>query len=327
MRSSHDFGAGRRLIASLAIAALALGCRKSEKPAASMTAAGPAAATPAPSAEAGPSIRDTPEANRPPFSGLRAARGAAVDDRGRLWVTDFEHAAIRLFDASGGFLGGWGSRGDGPYQLKDPCGIAIHGDDVYVADTWNGRVLHFSLAGRALGKAPGDFYGPRGIAVAPDGRVWIADTGNERIVICDRDLTNPRLITKKEGSGPEDLSSPVGIATGASGRVYVADTGNRRIQVLDADGKFRTRLPFKGWGPNTEPYLAVDDEENIFASDPAGQAVVMLDKNGRELKRWTEDSAGRKFAKPTGLALDRKKGTLYVVNTDSDTIATLKLQK
>ena len=329
-RLSQDFDAARKLCAAFAVSALALSCGRSEK-AAPGAGPGPAAAgtpaTSAPAAEAGPIIRDTPEPNHPPFFGLRAARGAAVDSRGRIWVADFEHAAVRIFDAAGGYLGGWGSRGDGVYQLKDPCGIAARRDDVYVADTWNGRVLHFSLQGRSLGKAPGDFYGPRGVAVGGDGRVWIADTGNDRIVVCDKDLSNPKLFGGKAGSGPEELASPVGIAVGPSGRVYVADSGNRRIQVLDADGKFRTRLAFKGWGPNTEPYLEVDDQENIYASDPAGQAVVELDSGGHERKRWTQDDAGRKFAKPTGLALDQKARTLYVVNTDTDTIATLKLAK
>lgn len=327
MRSSHMAAAARRWSAAAAIAAVALCCRKTEKPGPSAQAASPPGPPPAVTTAAGgeaPSIRDTADANRAPFSGFHGARGIALDARGRLWVADFEHAAIRIYDARGGYLGGWGGRGDGQFQLKDPCGIAIRGEDVYLADTWNGRVTHFSLAGGWLGKAPGDFYGPRGIAVAGNGGVWVADTGNDRVVAFEKDLSGPRFFGKK-GDGPEQFGSPVGIAAGPSGRIYVADSLNRRIQVLDGDGRFRAHLSFRGWGPASEPYLQVDAQENIYASDPPGLAVVKLDRNGRELKRWTEDDAGKKFAKPTGLALDEKNRLLWVVNTDTDAIVKLKL--
>jgi len=97
--------------------------------------------------------------------------------------------------------------------------------------------------------------------------------------------------------------------------------------VLEPDGAFKSHFDFPSWASNSEPYLDVDEGENIYATDPAGQAVVKLDRNGKELQRWTQDDAGRKFARPTGIALDQKNGVLYVVNTDIDTVGTLKLTK
>jgi len=329
MRFRRNRGAAR-VIGALGIAAGLAACRKAETPAPA-PANPPAAAASSPGALAAPgggppSIRDTAEKGRPPFSGFHASRGIALDGRGRVWIADFGHAAIAVYDADGGYLGGWGGRGDGTYQLKDPCALAIRGDDLYVADTWNGRVLRFSLEGAALGKAPGDFYGPRGVAVAPDGRVWIADTGNDRAVVCEKDLSAPKYFGKK-GSGAAELDSPVGIAAGPSGKVYVADSVNRRIQVLDASGRFEAAFPIPGWGPNTEPSLAVDDDETLFATDPAGPAVLQIGKGGKVVKSWTADDAGKPFARPTGIAIDRKERRLLVLNTDNDTIATLKLSR
>ena len=319
-----------RAMGAVGLAAGLTACRKAEAPApaAAPPSSASAAASPAPfsSAPGAPSIRDTAEKGRPPFSGFHASRGIAIDDRGRVWIADFEHAAIAVYDADGGYLGGWGGKGDGPYQLKDPCALAIRGDDLYVADTWNGRVLHFSLAGASLGKAPGDFYGPRGVAVAPDGRVWISDTGNERVVVCEKDLSSPKTFGKK-GSGAAEVDSPVGIAVGPSGKVYVADSVNKRVQILDAHGKFESSFPVSGWGPNTEPSLAVDDDENLYASDPMGPAVLEFAKGGKLAHRWTADDAGKPFARPTGIAVDRKGRRLLVLNTDNDTIAVLKLSR
>jgi DNA-binding beta-propeller fold protein YncE len=308
-------------------AALSTACRKGDK-----AAGTPGEGTPATSVSAvpaapdlGPHISDKADAGNGPFAGLIHPRAAAVDDRGRLWVADFGHAAVRFFDGSGGLFGGWGGIGDGEYGMKDPCGIAVHGNDVYVADTWKTGVEHFTASGDLKGKSSAGLYGPHGLAVGGDGTVFIADTGNGRIVACDPDLSNPRNIGKA-GAGNEEFSAPIGIAVGPSGGLYVADTANRRVQILDGKGKFKSRFKYP-WSPNSEAYIDVDQDESIFVSDPNAEAVIHLDHNGRELHRWTEDAEGKKFLRPTGVAVDRKNRVLYVVNTDSDSIARIKLEK
>src|SRR5262249_47788830 len=174
------------LALSLVLAA-APACKKSEKaagPAPGSTAAAPAA-PPAPPPDAPPTTRETGEAGRAPWSGLAEPRGAALDGRGRLWVTDFGHSRIAIFDLAGGYLGGWGGvKGNGKYQLQDPGDVAIRGEDVYVADTWNGRVEHYATTGAKDARtAIAELYGPRGVAVAPDGVVWVADSGNNRLAL------------------------------------------------------------------------------------------------------------------------------------------------
>ena len=128
--------------------------------------------------------------------------------------------------------------GEGAARASTGCGSLSpwpsHGDALYVADTWNGRVQAFGLDGKPRGTA-GDLYGPRGVTVAPDGRVWVTDTGNHRVVSFAPDLTDPKFFGKK-GSGPDEFSSPVGIAASPSGDIYVADTSNKRIRVLSASG-------------------------------------------------------------------------------------------
>jgi sugar lactone lactonase YvrE len=69
-----------------------------------------------------------------------------------------------------------------------PSGIAVAPNgSVYVTDSGNQEVLHFSATGRFLqawggwGDGNGQFDGPSGIAVAPNGTVFVADTLNSRI--------------------------------------------------------------------------------------------------------------------------------------------------
>jgi DNA-binding beta-propeller fold protein YncE len=315
----------------LPIAALSGACKKKETVAGGASTETPAPAeavpTPAPpSPSTGPKFADKADTSKGPFGGLAHARALAVDANGRVWIADFGNAAVKLFDASGGLLGGWGGPGEGTYGMKDPCGIALKGDDVYVADTWRTGVERFSSKGDFKGKVNAGLYAPHGVAIAADGRIFIADSGNNRVVLCDADLGNPQSIGKN-GAGPEDFAQPTGVAIGPSGNVYVTDAGNKRIQVLDGNGKFKSRWKFNGWGTNAEPYVDVDTDESVYVTDPIGMALVRFDRNGRELKRWTADEEGRKFVRPTGVAIDRKGRFVYVVSTDGGFVSKIKLEK
>ncbi len=273
--------------------------------------------------EGSPVLSDTPAPGRPPFSGLKEPRDAAVDGQGRLWVADFGHSRLRLYDADGGYLGGWGGRGDGDYQLRELCGVAIRGNDLYVADTWNGRVLGFTLAG-AWKAVAHDLYGPRGVAASPDGSIWVADTGNHRLVVYDTHLSGPRVVGSK-GPQPGQFDSPVGIAAGPDGAIYVCDTGNRRIQVLSPDGAFRRAAPVEDWKSTDEPHVEVDDDGTLYATEPSGNGLLELAPDGHIVRRYDRDDSGRPFSQPTGVALDRKRRVLYVVNSGNSSIARLKL--
>jgi len=161
------------------------------------------------------------------------------------------------------------------------------------------------------------------VAAAPDGSVWVSDTGNKKIVQYDGSLKLIRSVGKL-GSGPLEFSEPVGIAVGPSGSVYVADTGNHRIQILSAEGQFLRALPVPGWSVGDEPHLEVDAKGVIYAADPAKNAVLEFDPSGNPNRRTTDD-AGKPFVKPTGIALDSKRAVLYVVNSGNNTVSRLAL--
>jgi DNA-binding beta-propeller fold protein YncE len=272
-----------------------------------------------------PSILKTSDHADPPFFSLKEPRGAAVDGQSRIWIADFGHSRLRVFDSEGGSLGGWGGRGAGVYGFRELCGVAVAGNTLYVADTWNGRLEAFTLEGEPRATAAG-LYGPRSVAVAPDGHVWAPDTGNHRVVRFDADLTNPLFVGKK-GKAPGEFSNPVGIGVGPSGQVYVADTDNRRIQVLKGDGTLLRVLPFQGWDDTAEPHIVVDRDERLYVSDPAANAVVVLDSDGKVISRLVRDDAGQTLSRPTGLAIDPKTRILYVVNSGNNSVSFIRLSE
>jgi len=270
-----------------------------------------------------PSFLDSAAGDAVPFGGMREPRDGDVDQKGRLWIADFANNRIRLFDGNGGHLGGWGGRGNGTYGLREPCAVTIRGDDVYIADTWNGRIQGFALDGTWKAKAAG-LYGPRGVAASPDGKLWVSDTGNNRVLVYGADLAEPRVIGQK-GSAPGEFSAPVGIAAGPQGAIYVADTGNRRIQVFEPDGRFRAAWSFPGWRAPNEAHLEVDEDGTVYATDPVAQTLVAIDNSGKAVRTFDSDDAGEHFSRPTGVALDRKNRILYVINSGNNTVSKRKL--
>jgi hypothetical protein len=80
-----------------------------------------------------------------------------------------------------------------------------------------------------LGSGDGQFWFPRGVAVASDGSVYVADKDNYRI----QKFTSEGVFVSKwgaRGSGDGQFSFPRGVAAASDGSVYVADTVNHRIQ-------------------------------------------------------------------------------------------------
>lgn len=95
-----------------------------------------------------------------------------------------------------------------------------------------------SVSGVNLGV--GAFSSPQDLCVAPDGNIYIADTGNNRIVVTDATMTSViRVIDSFERDGQADsFNVPYGVCVSEKNELYVADSENRRIVVLTTEGEF-----------------------------------------------------------------------------------------
>lgn len=109
------------------------------------------------------------------------------------------------------------------------------------------------------GAGPGQFRAPSGIAVDVRGRVWVADTGNDRVQAFTHDGALVRVLAGR-------LKAPEGVAVDAAGHVYVADTGNRRV------------VQFSWWGGFVREFGGLDRPRGL-ALDHAGRLLV--DDTGR----------------------------------------------
>ena len=183
-----------------------------------------------------------------------------------------------------------GFEGTNEGQFNKPRGIAFAPDgSFYVADSQNHRIQHFAADGSFInmwgeyGDASftdlpgGIFYEPWGVAVAPDGSVYVSDTWNHRIQKFDAD---GNFITKwgyyGQGELPEAFWGPRGIDVDAEGRVYVSDTGNKRIVIFDGDGNFITQFGSVGMGAgefDEQVGVAVDEHGVVYVTDTWNQRV------------------------------------------------------
>ncbi|TMA21365.1 MAG: hypothetical protein E6J88_15875 [Deltaproteobacteria bacterium] len=138
--------------------------------------------------------------------------------------------------------------------LERPVAVAAAGADAIVVD--GDRIVRVSsagvvtpVAGGSAGLADGpasqaQFRGPRGVAVAADGTIYVSDTGNNRI----RAIAGGNVWTVAgsrlgfaDGPGAQALfSQPMGIALTPTGSLLIADSWNQRLREMTAAGAVST---------------------------------------------------------------------------------------
>ena len=142
------------------------------------------------------------------------------------------------------------------------------------------------INGKTLGIT--ELNGPADIFVAHDNKIYILDSGNNRLIILKNDFTVEKIIDKLDNNGKVDsFNNPQGIYVTKSNEIFVADTDNSRVISFDYNGKVRFNLGKPETNRLQGDYryqpvkVAVDKTGRIFVvSLNFNQGIIEYDKNG-----------------------------------------------
>jgi DNA-binding beta-propeller fold protein YncE len=206
-------------------------------------------------------------------------------------------------------------------------GLAVdRAGNLYVSDVGNFRVLEFdspfttdTVADRVLGqegsftsgacnlggRTAASLCSPRGVAVDDGGNLWVADTGNHRVLFFKGPVRSGqsasrvfgekgRFHTAKCTSGTDGLCGPQGVAVDAQRNLYVADTGNSRVLIyrapLATDASADRVLGQRGFGPPRYQPFGQDSLQlpNGLALDPASGDLYVADTGKNRVVRYRD---------------------------------------
>ena len=177
------------------------------------------------------------------ITGINYPTYNAFSDNGDMFVTSYSDSCIHVYDSSGKKKTTIGSSGSGKLQLQSPCGIAISGEVVYVAEQGGHRIHKLTIGGEFLGtfgqkgSDVGQFNGPWAINISPEGKVYVSDTENSCIQVFHSDWTLSHIIDGKV-SGDGSFNRPFGVAFGMSSDVHVTAHNSNSVTVFTPSGQF-----------------------------------------------------------------------------------------
>jgi len=198
---------------------------------------------------------------------LRQPHSIAFDPQGRLMICDIGNLRIRRVNLQTGIIETWAGTGErkptpdgspiagtplnGPRAIAlDPDGnlyLALReGNAIYRIDPRAGRIYHVAGTGETGHTGDGGpaklarLAGPKGVAWAPDGSLYLADTESHTIRRIDvkSGIISTVAGAAERGDGPDGpatrcrLARPHGVFVSKDGKVYIADSESHRIRLL-----------------------------------------------------------------------------------------------
>jgi len=192
------------------------------------------------------------------------------DTQGRAYVADTHNNRVTIYAINGTAATLVGELKD---RIRGPEGVLVHPNgQIYVAGAWSGNVVAY-----ADGKVVNELRGlssPHDLALAPGGDIWLADAGNDRML-----LLSPELKVKRELKGePYNFNGVRYQDVMPDGTLIAADKNNHQVKIIAPDGKLLlvvgTGDADKGPGRFRTPEGVEVSGDMLWLSDSGNDRVV-----------------------------------------------------
>jgi len=160
-------------------------------------------------------------------------RGIAARN-GTVYVADTGNSRVQAFTPSGTHLLTFGNDRDEAALLRSPVGVAVAPDSsVFVSDPGTMAMMQYAANGTLIGHFDGTVAGkslrPRGIAADGEGKIYVADTRNDRVLRIE-----PSGMTLSawgsSGNGAYKYLMPTDVAVDLYGQLFVIDSGGHSVK-------------------------------------------------------------------------------------------------
>ncbi len=217
-----------------------------------------------------------------------------------------------------------GTFGKQPGQFVNPFGVTVYGGRVYAVDDNNNRIVVLTRALHYMeewsGQGAYHLSYIRAAAASPSGRIYVADTGDERVVAFDA-AGRGLLAFGTPGIAPGQLILPLGVAASPSGGAFVVETYGSRSPIYRFDAALRYRGAWQRgggaivgshwFGPTA---AAVAPDGSLWVTDPRNDIVRHLSSDGVYL------GALGGLSGPDGVAIASSGREIYVADTGAGTV-------
>jgi sugar lactone lactonase YvrE len=232
---------------------------------------------------------------------FNAPTGLCVDPWGSLYIADSNNHRVQRI-TPGGDVYVYGRQGTGSGQMWGPQAVAVYpsGKFLFVAEQGTHRVHCFRFDNGVPSGFVTGFRGPSGVAFDAEGKLWIADTGNARLMRLDLALGEQGFVGEINSS--TGVQRPVAVAGDRFGNVYVVDGVLEDVirysmqgQRLSAVSEYRQL--------SSPRAVAVDRQGRLYVAEAGVNRLHVLDAHGASIMTFEGEHGHLPLKAPGGVAL------------------------
>ena len=195
-----------------------------------------------------------------------------------LAIVSLSQAAIIM--AQNASLGKFGSASGIDLQVLSTSIASDSSGNIYYVNTAQSTLYRVSKTGvqtelPCCGALGGGLAKPRGVAIDSQGDLYIADTGNNRIVKLDQSGNASAV-----GTGLFSLSRPAGVALDLNDDLYISDAGNNRVVEIAAAGGQAFIVNTTGFSLSNPSSVSIDKNNTLYIADTENNRIVTVPASG-----------------------------------------------